>query len=60
MGLSLLFLFSINTFPEKQLLIYHDYGDLYSYSNTFFLETIVLNQKTGTVIPILRFARDRP
>ncbi len=28
MGLSLLFLFSINTFPEKQLLIYHDYGDL--------------------------------
>lgn len=26
----------------------------------FFLKTIVLNQKTGTVIPILRFARDRP
>ena len=60
MGLSLLFLFSINTFTEKQLLIYHDYGDLYFSSNTFFLETIVLNQKTGTVIPILRFARDRP
>ncbi|WP_300028063.1 hypothetical protein, partial [uncultured Maribacter sp.] len=36
MGLSLLFLFSINTFPEKQLLIYHDYGDLYFSSNTIF------------------------
>ncbi len=58
MGLSLLLPSSINTLSKKQLLVYHDYGD--HFFETLFKRNLLLNQKTGTVVPILRFARDRP
>ena len=47
MGLSLLFPLGINTFLKKQLLIYHNYGDVLQ---ELWTGNIILNQKTGTVM----------
>lgn len=49
MGLSLLFPLGINTSQKKQLLIYHNYGDVIV--ELHLKETLSLNQKTGTVVP---------
>ena len=48
MGLSLLFPLGINTSQKKQLLIYHNYGDV---TIEQLLKKLLLNQKTGTVVP---------